>query len=133
MAPIVPTARSLYLCDHEFGTDAGKFDLYGIFNAIRPTSAYPYVKSQFCVFAQLANGLGRVPFQIDIREADSDQLIYTTRLNTLLFPSRTVVIDVAISIQGCTFPRPGLYVVELFCNNVWVCDAAVSLLESIEE
>jgi hypothetical protein len=129
---VIPTSKSLYLCDYEFGADSGKIDLYGIFNAIRPTSGYPYAKARFCVFAQLVNGLGRVPFNIDIRNAQADQLVHTTHTNSLLFPSRTTVVQMAVQIEGCAFPQAGLYLVELFCNNTWVCDAPLMLLEESE-
>jgi hypothetical protein len=59
---IVPVARALYLCDYHIGFSDGKVDLYGLFNAIRPSHGYPYAQGRFCVFAQLVNGLGKVPF-----------------------------------------------------------------------
>ena len=93
-------------------------DLYGIFNAIRPQGGYPHAHPQFCVFAQLANGLGQVPFFVDIRDAATDQLIHTTNTSLLSFPNRTAVVQVALTVQRCTFPRRGLYFVELFCDNV---------------
>ena len=126
MSPtIVPVAKSLFHCDYHVGYSDGKVDLYGIFNAIRPQGGYPHTHPQFCVFAQLVNGLGQVPFFVDIRDATSNQLIYTTGTNVLSFPNRTAVVQVALTIQGCTFPGPGLYFVELFCDNTWVCDTTL--------
>lgn len=62
---IRPFARALLLCDYVVGYDNGKSDLYGLFNAIRP-AAYPHTQGRFCLFAQLAGGLGEVPFHADV-------------------------------------------------------------------
>ena len=64
---VVPVAKAMYLCDYQIGYDNGKVDLYGLFNAIRPANGYPYTCSRFCIFAQLTDGQGRIPFFIDVR------------------------------------------------------------------
>jgi hypothetical protein len=125
---IVPAPKGIYLCDYVIGYDNGKTDLYGLFNAIRPEQ-YPYTQGRFCVFAQLVNGFGRIPFFVDIRDARDDHLIYTTETRQLHFPSRYVVIQMALSIEQCPFTQPGTYLVELFCDNTWVCDTVLQLRE----
>jgi hypothetical protein len=125
-SPILPVPKGLYLCDYVIGSERSKVDLYGVFNAIRP-STYPHVQGRFCVFAQLLNGLGHVPFFVDVRDAAQDRLIYTTQTNHLSFPDRSTVVQVAVSIEQCQFPHPGIYLVELFCENTWVCDTALLL------
>ncbi len=124
---IVPVAKAMYLCDYHVGYSNGKVDLYGLFNAIRPEDGYPYTRGRFCVFAQLANGLGAVPFFIDIRFARTDQFVYTTETRTLSFPDRNTVVQLAMKIEGCQFESAGLYLLELFCDNTWVCDASLLL------
>lgn len=128
MPPIVPVAKALSLCDHHVGYRDGKVDLYGLFNAIRPEAGYPYTRGRFCVFAQLINGLGQVPFFVDVRDANSGGLVWTTQQRNLVFPSRTSLVQLALTIEGCRFDRPGLYTLELFCDNTWVCDTQVLLL-----
>jgi hypothetical protein len=123
---VLPSAKSLYLCDYHCGYENGKVDLYGLFNAIRPV-AYPHTQQRFCVFAQLVNGLGQIPFFIDVRYAPRDELIYTTARNLLSFPDRTTIVQLALTIEGCRFEQPGMYFVELFCDNTWVCDATLLL------
>jgi hypothetical protein len=125
---ILPVAKSLYLCDYHVGYSNGKVDLYGLFNAIRPQTGFPYTQGRFCVFAQLINGLGRVSFHIDIRFAETDELVQTTEVRELTFPTRSTVLQLALAITGCRFERPGLYLVELFCNNTWECDTQLLLL-----
>lgn len=127
MASVVPVAKAMTLCDYHFGYSDGKVDLYGLFNAIRPEAGYPYNCWRFCVFAQLVNGLGQVPFFVDIRFSETDELVWNTEVRHLRFPDRTTVVQLALSIEGCPFERPGLYTLELFCDNTWVCDTRLLL------
>jgi hypothetical protein len=124
---ILPVPRALTLCDYQVGYQNGKVDLYGIFHRIRPRD-YPHVQTQFCVFAQLAGGLGEIPFFVDIRYAQRDELIHTTETRTLRFPNRDVLVQLAFHIQGCPFSEPGVYIVELFCDNQWVADTVLQLV-----
>jgi hypothetical protein len=123
---IVPVAKGVYLCDDVIAYENRKADLYGLFNAIRPES-YPCTHGRFCVFAQLVNGLGRVPFYIDVRDASEDELVYTTLTNHLLFPDRVSVVQLSMAIEQCTFPKSGVYLVQIFCDNKWVCDTTLLL------
>src|SRR5262245_18878626 len=131
---IQPVAKALYLCDYQVGYPNGKVDLYGLFNAIRPTAGFPHIHDRFCVFVQLTNGLGNVPFFIDIRFAANDELVWTTTTKQLHFPTRDTLLQVAHTVESCRFDRPGLYLVELFCDNNWVCDTQMLLRDSgVEE
>jgi len=124
---VVPVARAVYLCDYHVGYSNGKVDLHGIFNAVRSEEGFPHTVRRFCVFAQLINGQGRVPFFIDIRFARTDQLVYTTEQRHLRFLDRTTIVQMALTIEGCRFQSPGLYLLELFCDNTWVCDTQLLL------
>lgn len=124
---IVPVAKGMYLCDYVIGAEKGKVDLYGLFNAIGPQDGYPYTRGRFCVFAQLVGGQGKVPFFVDIRYAPTDELVYLTETKALDFPDRETIVQMAVGIEGCTFEKPGLYLLELFCDNQWVCDARLLL------
>ncbi len=132
--PIQPFARALSLCDYVIGYTTGGFgangktDLYGLFNAIRP-AAYPHTQGFFCVFAQLCGGLGQVPFVIDLVYRPRDVLVQTTNLNILNFPSRDVIVQMKMEIRGWTFALPGEYLVQLVCDNKWVADTPLLLLE----
>lgn len=75
----------------------------------------------------LNNGLGAVPFSVDIRDAITDEPVYTTEVNQLIFPNRTMIVQMALTIEAIEFPRPGLYTVELVCNNQWLADTTLLL------
>ena len=127
MATIVPVARSLVLCE-ESDTEGGLTNLYGVFYSLERVR-FPHREAEFVAFAQLAGGLGQVPFYLDIRRASDDRLVHTTELQTLTFADRVQVVQVAVRLLGIVFPTTGVYTVELFCDNTWVADVAVTLLE----
>jgi hypothetical protein len=123
---INPVAKSLYLCDYVFGNPDGKTDLRGLINAIFAES-FPHVQGEICVFAQLLGGLGEVGIHIDIREARTNSLIHTSHLHRLEFSFRNELIQVVVALQEIHFPNPGIYLVEMFCNNIWIADTTIEL------
>jgi hypothetical protein len=123
---ITPVAKSVYLCDGHIGLPGKKTDLMGLFNRIRP-HAFPHRGKPFVVFAQLKNGLGQVPFFVEIRLASTGQLIFASNVHQLHFPDRLKVVQMAYTVRNCVFPDPGIYLVELLCNNQWVADTSVEL------
>lgn len=124
---VIPVTRSIVICDYHFSSDRHKHDLYGVFNAIR-AAAFPHIQEQFCLFVQLSNGLGKVPFFFDIREADSGDLVHATTTQELSFRNRKDLVYLVMTVEGCGFPRPGLYLIELFCDNTWVGDTTLNVL-----
>jgi hypothetical protein len=79
-------------------------------------------------YAQLTSGLGQVPFYFDLRFAQTGQLVRTTNIHTLNFPSRDKLVELALTMQGCPFPQAGVYLIELHCNAQWGADTALELL-----
>ena len=125
---IVPMAKSLYVCDGTIGFPDQKTDIMGLFNAITPPR-YPYVHPQFVAFAQLCDGLGRVPFYFDVRLASTGELVHTTLPPRFLnFAHRDQVVQLSFTVYDCPFAQPGIYLVELFCDAQWVADTKLELL-----
>jgi hypothetical protein len=123
---IIPTPRSLFLCDFHVGYPDGRVDLTGIFNAIRP-ALYPHVRPRLVVFAQLSGGLGDVPFFFEIRREHDDELIRTTATRTIHFVDRVSTVQLVMTLEEVRFSEPGIHAVSLFCHNTWVCDTVASL------
>ncbi len=128
---IRPFARALFLCDYAVGYEDGKTDLYGLFNAIRP-STYPHTQARFCVFAQLVGGFGDVAFYVDVIFRPGNELVWTTEVRHLRFHDREVVVQMALEIQGCLFRQPGSYLLELYCDGACVADVPLLLLPGDE-
>lgn len=122
---IVPVAKSLYLCE-EVDVEGGLINLYGLFNSLHPRR-YPYTRDSFVCFTQLVGGLGHVSCSVEVRWADGQQLIYITHSLPIRFDDRETLLQVKVDIEGCVFEAPGLYLVELYCNNAWVADTTVRL------
>lgn len=123
---ILPVPRALFVCDFHVGYQDGRVDLYGIFNALRP-AVYPHNRPHFIVFAQLTGGIGDVPFFFDIRRAGADAGLFTTVVRAIRFPTRTAIVQFAMTIERVRFPEAGVYVIDLFCHNTWVCDTTLTL------
>lgn len=124
---VVPVARSLVLCE-EADSEGGLTNLYGIFFALERVR-YPHQEPEFVVFMQLAGGLGQQTFYLDIRRAFDDLLIHTTNPQPLLFADRDHLRQVAVRLLGIEFPTPGMYIVELYCDNTWVADVSLRMVE----
>ena len=124
---IVPFPKALYLCE-EVDVEGGMTNLYALFNSIRPRQ-YPHQHELFVCFAQLVGGLGHVPCHVDIRRADTGQLVHCTNILPLHFPDRDTLIQVKVNVEGCVFPSPGMYLAELYCDNVCIGDTTVRLRE----
>jgi hypothetical protein len=124
---ILPVAKALYLCDGHLGFTSRKTDLLGIFDSIRPQGGYPHIHPSFVVFARLAQGLGTIPFRVDIRFAASGQFVAGTLVQQLVFPDRDTIVNMVVTVKGVSFPQPGTFLVELLLDNQWVADTTVEL------
>ncbi len=126
--PGIPSAKALYLCE-EVDVEGDSFNLYALLDALRPRQ-YPHVEPSFVCFAQLRGGLGTVRCHIDVRNANTYQLVYNTNVYLVHFTDRSVLRQLAITIEGCKFALHGVYLVELYCDNAWVADTVLLLREA---
>lgn len=124
---ILPVAKSLYLCDGHLGFTSRKTDLMGIFDSIHPQGGYPHAHPSFVVFARLAQGLGTIPFRVDIRLAVSGQFVAGTLVQQLAFPNRDTIVNMVMTMKGVSFPHSGIYLVELLLDDQWVADTTLEL------
>ena len=62
-----PITKSIYVCDEVVADpSSGKVSLLGVFNAVRPVSAYPYRLGRLCVVLQFTDGFGDFAVQVEI-------------------------------------------------------------------
>jgi hypothetical protein len=124
---VIPVAKALYLCE-EVDVEGGQVNLYALFNTIR-ASTFPHKPEPFCVFAQLGGGLGEVPVHFDIVRARDESVIYVSEVNRQQFARRSQVIQLSMKFEAVVFREPGVYLVQLFCDNSWVADVVLDLRE----
>lgn len=125
---ILPVPKALYLCEGYISYPAARLtDLMNIFNFLQPPN-YPYFHQDFVVYARLSGGLGQIPFFIEIHDAATQQLVHVSSTFTLSFPDRDRTVELAVTMPRIPFPQPGVYTVELWLNNQWLCDCTLELL-----
>jgi hypothetical protein len=129
---VVPEAKAMILCgDVLADPENGNLHLMGAFNNIRPRSpsVYPHRHREFCVFLQLSDAQGRLPGYVQVIRADTQELVYRTASQPMIFADRRTLVRVCFRIRNCTFPAPGLYWIEFFANDLFVTDRMVRLFE----
>jgi hypothetical protein len=130
-APVVPATKAIYLCDDVVeDSNSGKLHLLGVFNSIRPASGenYPYVFDHLCVVAQFTDGLGDVELHFEVVEATTNTIAFTSPNQVLRFSRRQQTVYACLRLTQCPFPRPGVYVVELYCQGTFLDDRQLHLL-----
>ena len=129
--PLVPVTKAIYCCDNVLpDRSSGKIHVLGVFNAIRPPdgAGYPCRLGRLCVFAQLIGGIGEVSLRLEVVSAENEAIIYTSPEQPVRFPDRRTTMSACFRILECPFPRPGVYLVELYAQGVFLDDRALHLL-----
>jgi len=129
--PLVPVTKAIYCCDNVVeDQSSGKIHVLGVFNAIRPPygTAYPCRLRQLCVFTQLIGGIGEVSLRLEVVSARDETIVYTSAEQRVRFPDRHTTMSACFRILECPFPRPGVYLVELYAQGVFLDDRALHLL-----
>lgn len=126
--PILPSAHHLFLCERYIVRDRGKVDFLGAFHTISPP-AFPHVHPRLFVVAHLGGGLGVVNTYLDVRHAESDELVATTAPRQIMFPDRDVLVRLALEFRSIPFPQPGIYFFQLCCEHTVIADIRVRLRE----
>jgi Family of unknown function (DUF6941) len=130
---VVPVAKAVYLSDDVIeDPQSRKVHLLGTFNAARPPGqpAFPYRPRQICVFAQLVGGVGEAPIHVEIIRAATEEVIYTFPERRIRFPTRHTTVSACFRVRDCVFPEAGTYIVELYCNNTFLDDRTLQLIDT---
>lgn len=118
----LPVARSWIICE-DIVTDPdnpGRVCLMWLTNRIRGTGSppFPLVHPELCVFGQLTACRGRAELWAEIRHADDDAIVFRTRRRTHTFPNDPLrVHGLRFRMLNLLFLEPGLYWVQLWCND----------------
>ena len=66
---------------------------------------------------------------VDIREASSGELVFWTHPHQFHVPNREMVVRLVNGLEGVTFSQPGIYLIELYCENSPIADYRLRLAE----
>src|SRR3954466_11270283 len=125
---IPPVAKAMWLCDAVV-EDPGsrKVSVLGAFNSIREVAAYPFQLPRLCIVALLSGGLGELTLQLDIvRDADQT-LLYSMADRPIRFATRHSMVYACFRFEQFTFPAPGVYQIELYCQGQFIDDRMLVL------
>ena len=120
MSDLVPYVRHMLLCEDARARsgEVKKVDVYGLMNAIRTEGATFPVTHSFTVYLALTAGRHHGRFQIVVTTAEAGERIYESPQYPIQFATDPLrVYGVIIHVNTCTFPRSGLYWVELWYND----------------
>jgi hypothetical protein len=126
--PIVPFAQPLVICDDYSPGTSGKLNLLDCFHTIR-SDAFPHDHEELCVVAHLAGGSGTVSVFNDIRNASTGDLVFCTVPHSFHLPSRETVVRFVNRLENVPFSQPGIYPIELYCENTPIADFRLRLAE----
>lgn len=127
---ILPVAKSIYLCDEVVEDPASrKVSLLGAFNSIREVSAYPVLLPRLCVVALLTDGQGAVPTRVEVAQAGDDRLLLRSLDRQVSFATRHTLVYACFRFLHVSFPAPGVYTIELYCQSQFVDDRTLTLPE----
>src|SRR4051794_13800210 len=116
-----PFVRHMVLCAGIRGspTNPNRLDVQGLLTnlSVSDINAFPVCLPKFCVFLQLSGGRGTGSVRIDVRDADSEKVLFSSANHVVTFQSDPLAVQsLTFNINNGTFLRPGLYWVQ-FCYN----------------
>jgi len=132
MSEIVPVVRYLILCEdvQSEAVEPQRVTLIGLMSSIHSMDdpPFPLLHHEFCAFLQLTSCRGPAHGHIEIRYADSDEVIYCTQKRLIAFVSDPLeVMGVNFRLRGCLFPRAGLYSVQFWYNDIKLAEQPLLL------
>ncbi|HEY3787673.1 MAG TPA: hypothetical protein VGL71_02410 [Urbifossiella sp.] len=107
-----------------------RVNLIRVINSIRPNGIprYPAIHDQLSLFAQLTECRGEAKVRVEIRNADTDQVVFRTRTRDVTFSNEPLVVHgLRFRMIGCPFPDPGLYLVQLWYDEGMLAEIPIML------
>ena len=123
----VPDVLSFLVCDqiiHDRLT--GKHSLIGLFSTIH-SYRFPVMHSQLSVYAALTDGHGKTPLRIRIVDANDARPPLVEGQGAVEFKDPRAIANLVLQFRGLTFPEPGQYRVQLYCQDTLLREARLML------
>jgi hypothetical protein len=130
---VKPVAKCVYVCDDVVANPStGKVNLFNLWDAVRVPAegTFPYCLAKLCVFVWWRDGFGKLKSRIDIVQASTGTLVRRTKDCILDFEQRTLSVFARYKLVNCTFPEPGYYFVEVYCEGDFVDDQVLRVISA---
>ncbi len=116
-----PIGLAIVICDQIIEDKlTNKKSLIGIFNQIG-AQTFPCRHPQFCVFVSLTDGRGQYPARLRIVHDESEKVVAEVN-GQIQFPDAHTVVELNFGLVGLTFPEPGAYAIEFYCDDALVLE-----------
>lgn len=123
-----PVSLALVICDQIIDDRmTGKKTLVGLFNSIAARN-FPCTHASMSVFVSMTDGHGKYDCELVCRDEENGQPLLQTK-GPIEFANPTVVVDMVFALQGVTFPKPGLYAFEFYCDEELVAERKFNVAE----
>ena len=124
---VVPKLRLAVLCQHvEFDSEQRPFSLQEPLHTVLPEAgkSFPFEPAPMFLYAQLEDAVGTFPFRVVTRDEEGVEG-NKTNTATRVFDgtsNRLIPIESVFELKGFRFPKPGIYMFHLICNQASLSD-----------
>jgi hypothetical protein len=130
---LLPVGKILHVCDDVVADPTShKLSILNLWELVRvPVGAsFPYTLGRICVVALMSDGQGEARFRAEVVRADTGTTIRRSPDYTVHFTDRQRSALVVIRLKDVLFPGAGVYLVELYCEGVFVDDRFISVVSN---
>jgi hypothetical protein len=122
-----PIGVAIVICDQIIEDKlTNKKSLIGIFNQIG-AQTFPCRHPQVSVFIAVTDGRGQSAARLRIIHDESEHVVAEVN-GTIQFPDVHTVVELRFDLVGLTFPEPGIYAIEFYCDDALVLERRFHVL-----
>ena len=123
-----PIGLAIVICDQIIEDKlTNKKSLIGIFNQIG-AGQFPCRHPRLAVFVSLTEGRGSSTARLRITHDESNQSVADIN-GQITFPDIHSVVELNFDLVGLTFPQPGLYSIEFYCDDALVLERRFHVMQ----
>jgi hypothetical protein len=116
-----PLGLAIVVCDQIIEDKlTSKKSLIGIFNQIT-AAKFPCTHPRVAVFVCLTEGRGNYGARLRIVHEETEAVVADLN-GPIQFPDANAVVELNFDLVGLTFPKPGLYSIEFYCDDALVLE-----------
>ena len=126
-----PDVLALLVCD-QIITDrlTGKQSQIGMFSKVH-AAGFPATHPQLAVFVALTDGHGRTELTIRIVDSNDARPPIVEGRGSVDFRNPRAIANLALQFHGLTFPAPGEYRVQIWCQGELLREARLELVHFV--